>query len=95
MSIEKHLDLLGWRVKDRVSGFEGTVTHVGLDLYGCVQAIVFPPVARKDDGTQVAEDGRWCDVARLERVGVERVMEPIPMKGDKVVGGSDNYKPVR
>lgn len=34
MSVEKHLELLGMKVKDKVSGFEGVVSTLSFDLYG-------------------------------------------------------------
>jgi len=42
VAIQKHLDLLGHKVTDRVSGFTGVVTSIGFDLYGCIQAVVTP-----------------------------------------------------
>lgn len=42
INLKKHLDLLGMRVEDRVTGFRGVVSSVGFDLYGCIQAIVNP-----------------------------------------------------
>lgn len=42
MSIQNHLDLLGRPVRDKVSGFTGTVTSICFDLFGCVQAVVAP-----------------------------------------------------
>ena len=35
--VQSHLSLLGFRALDIVSGFEGTVTSVSFELYGCVQ----------------------------------------------------------
>lgn len=61
MYVEKHLDLLGKRVVDKVTGFVGVVTSVSFDLYGCVQAIVHPGLA--DDG-KIREQS-WFDIARL------------------------------
>lgn len=90
----EHLDWLGWKVRDRVTGFTGVVSHVGIDLYGCVQGTVTPEVVVEKNGLQRAEDSRWFDLARLDRVGKKRVMEPIPVKGEtKVAGGFD--KPVK
>ena len=42
MLIKKHLDLLGHKVKDKVSGFQGVVISMSFDLYGCIQADVRP-----------------------------------------------------
>jgi hypothetical protein len=93
--MERHVALLGWKVRDKVTGFTGTVTHVGIDLYGCVQAIVHPPVITEKGGEQKTGDSHWFDVARLERMGKAPVMRPVPVKGDAVVAGADLYKPVK
>ena len=68
--MKKHLELLGLKVEDRVTGFNGVVTSVSFDLYGCVQAIVSPSVAK--DGK--VPDGRWFDVTRLKIVSKKPVM---------------------
>lgn len=39
-NIRKHLEMLGYAVRDRVTGLEGIVTSIGFDLYGCIQAVV-------------------------------------------------------
>jgi hypothetical protein len=86
-------DLLGWKVKDRVTGYTGVVTHIGLDLYGCVQGIVWGTV--RDDGKPA--ESAWFDLVRLERVGDQRVMEPVPMKGAAPEGtaGPEANKPTK
>lgn len=61
MSTQAHLDLLGLKVKDKVTGFKGVVTSMSFDLYGCIQAIVTPEV--NDKGA--TGDSQWFDVARL------------------------------
>lgn len=40
---KKHIDLLGFRVEDRVTGLVGVITSVTFDLYGCIQGLVTPP----------------------------------------------------
>ncbi len=87
----KDLELLGWRVRDRVTNFQGTVTHIGQDLYGCVQAIV-QPEGYMEKGEQKTPESRWFDLSRLVKVGRSRVMEPVPVKG---YAGPDNNKPVK
>lgn len=57
----EHLQLLGLKVKDRVTGFEGVVTSVSFDLYGCIQATVHPGLG--SDG-KISEQA-WFDVNRL------------------------------
>ena len=74
MKRDEYIDLLGRTAKDRVTGFSGVVASISFDLYGCVQAVLTPPIDK--DGKP--QDGRWFDVNRLEMQGAERVM-PVPM----------------
>jgi len=69
--IEDHLDLLGLKVTDKVTGFKGVVTAVSFDLYGCIQAIVSPFASKAENKI---EDSRWFDVTRLEVVNKKPVM---------------------
>jgi hypothetical protein len=62
MQVQKHIDLLGRKCKDRVTGLEGIITSITFDLYGCVQAIVHPGLSK--DGT--TKDTMWFDISRLE-----------------------------
>jgi len=71
MDVSAHLDLLGRRVADRVTGIEGVVTSVSYDLYGCVQALVVPPASA--DKARV----EWYDVGRLKTLRGRRAM-PLP-----------------
>ncbi len=73
--MEKHLGLLGFKVRDVVTGFEGTVVSISFDLYGCVQGIVQPAPDKKKPN-KIAE-GRWFDMKRLRAVGRAPVM-PAP-----------------
>lgn len=59
--MKEYMDLLGKKARDRVTNFEGIVTSVCFDLYGCVQVVVSPQLK---DGK--VEDGRWMDAKRLE-----------------------------
>lgn len=70
MSTSAHLDLLGLKVKDRVTGFKGVVTSLSFDLYGCIQAIVTPQANSKGDKA----DSEWFDVTRLEVTDDKPVM---------------------
>lgn len=73
--IEKTINLLGLRARDRVTGFRGTITSVSFDLYGCVQVALSPDA--KEDQTKL-DHGHWFDVARAELIAdAERVM-PVP-----------------
>lgn len=75
MNAHDHIDLLGAKVKDKVTGFEGVVTSVSFDLYGCIQAVVTPPAG---DGKN--PDGRWFDIGRLITLEFSRAM-PVPNFG--------------
>lgn len=59
--MNKHMDLLGRKCVDKVTGMEGVVTSVSFDLYGCVQVVLHPGL--KEDGT--LRDTLWFDIARL------------------------------
>ena len=69
VNLKRHLDLLGLRVRCRVTGFCGVVTSIGFDLYGCIQAIVHPGIDK--EGKQ--GESQWFDVNRLE------VTDPTPV----------------
>ncbi len=62
--------ILGYPVRDLVTGFEGTVTSVGFDLYGCVQCVVNPPVKDGKVGEVM-----WYDFKRLVITGDKPVMD--------------------
>lgn len=68
--IKDHLDLLGRKGTDRVTGFKGVISTISHDLYGCVQAVLAPPVDK--DGKK--QDGCWFDISRIETEG-EPVMQ--------------------
>lgn len=72
ITITQHLDLLGYRVRDRVTRVEGVVVSVSFDLFGCIQAIVNRGFDK--DGKQL--ESQWFDVARLEVIDAVRVMNP-------------------
>ena len=46
--IDNHLKLLGLKVKDRATKFEGIVQSICFDLFGCIQADVRPEELDKD-----------------------------------------------
>lgn len=70
----KDLDLLGHKVKDRVSGFIGIVVSVSYDLSGCIQAYLTPQVAKH---AEKRGEGCWVDTKRLERISTRPTM-PMP-----------------
>lgn len=67
---EKHLNLLGKKAKDAVTGFSGVISTMSFDLYGCVQAVITPPVDEKGE----IKNGKWMDVTRLIITDEEPVM---------------------
>ena len=69
--VKKHLNLLGMKVEDKVTGFKGVVASISFDLYGCVQAIVNPGADK--DGKLMEQC--WFDVSRLALASNEPVME--------------------
>lgn len=71
VELAKHLELLGRRVEERVTGFTGTVTSIRFDLYGCIQGAVMPKTT--DPGK--IPDGHWFDVARLKTTSLRRVIK--------------------
>ena len=74
-----YLELLGRHVRDRVTGFQGIVESVSWDLYGCIQAVVRPPI----DDKGAMPEAKWFDVLRL-----------IVLDGDPVMaipGGFQTY----
>lgn len=68
-SIE-YIKLLGSLAKDRITDYEGVITSVSFDLYGCIQVVL---AQRKID-----EKGencvRWFDINRLD-IRNKKVME--------------------
>lgn len=72
--LQQHVDILGRKVTDKVTGFKGVAESVGFDLYGCVQVIVKPSTL-SDKGEPL--DGRWFDIQRLTFDDNSRVM-PVP-----------------
>ncbi len=70
---KKHIELLGMKVIDRITGFEGIVTTVGFDLYGCIQVDV-RPVGRTADGKLM--EGYWFDIGRIEVINNIPIMNP-------------------
>ena len=71
MHIQNHIKTLGFQVKDRVTGFKGVIESISFDLYGCVQAVVRPPI----DKNGGLPDSRWFDVTRLEFISRKPVMK--------------------
>ena len=70
-SVNQYLEILGFKVKDSVTGFMGVCDSVSFDLYGCVQCTVRPLIG-KDGKLELAQ---WFDWHRLQKVSKASVME--------------------
>lgn len=71
--MEQFLNLLGYRAKDKITGFSGVITSLCFDLYGCIQVCITQPV---DDKGQISERANaWFDTNRVDVDQTERVME--------------------
>lgn len=71
MTIQKHFDLLGMKVRDRVTGTEGVVTSLSFDLFGCIQATIDTGV----DRDMKKRDTSWWDISRLKVLSSTPVMD--------------------
>lgn len=71
MDIEEHFEMLGKPARDKVTGFQGVITSLSFDLYGCVQAVITPAVDKEGK----PQEGSWMDVTRLEILKDEAVMQ--------------------
>lgn len=72
MEVKKHMNLLGHRAKDKITGFEGVVTSLSFDLYGCIMAAINPGLTSEGK----LGDSHWFDVARLEVLSAKPVLDP-------------------
>lgn len=81
--MQKHMDLLGLKARDKVTGFEGVVSTVSFDLYGCIQVVLTPPL----DGDGKKQDGVWFDVARLEVTDDVPVMDVPDFESGPIADG--------
>ena len=68
--ILKHMEILGFKATDKVTGFKGVITSLCFDLYGCVQAAVTPEATGS-----TLEGGLWFDVTRLDIKSNKPVMD--------------------
>lgn len=82
-NVKNHLDLLGHRVRDKVTGLKGVVDSLSFDLYGCIQASVNPGIDEKDEQKPM----RWHDVSRLEVTSKKPVMDQPDFENGKVAEG--------
>ena len=95
--IDKSIEMLGKKGKDKITGSEGIITSVSFDLYGCVTVIINPSKIDKD-GKEVPSIG-WIDINRVDIIKDNYVM-PHPnferkYKETDEIGGCDLNKPAR
>lgn len=76
--INETVALLGLRATDKVTGFSGTISTVGFDLYGCVQIVLTPLAIDGKMGEAV-----WFDVNRLT-ISSDRAMA-VPAFGERPI----------
>lgn len=67
--MKEHLALLGFEVRDVVTGFTGVVTSVNFALFGCIQAVVTPLA-----NTEKKAESLWFDTNRLKIISEKPVM---------------------
>ena len=70
-AMQKEMKLLGFKAKDKITGFSGIITSVSFDLFGCIQVVISPPID-KDGKTR---EGHWFDTNRLEVTSKTAVMK--------------------
>lgn len=71
MEMNNHLEMLGLKATECVTGFSGTITTLSFDLYGCIQAVLTPAI----DKDYNMPDGKWFDVTRLRITDSNPVMQ--------------------
>lgn len=71
MKMHEHLNMLGLKVRDKITGFTRVVSAVQFNLYGCIQGMVNPYA----DGKGTTSPAIWFDLSRLEIVSSKRVMD--------------------
>jgi hypothetical protein len=69
--MEKFIAMLGFKYRDKVTGFTGTGTSLCFDLYGCVQLALSPELDKEGN----IREGKWFDLSRLERLENFRVVD--------------------
>lgn len=87
--MKHYLELLGFEVRDVVTGFTGIATTIGFDLFGCVQVIVSPEGI---DEKGELKKSSWFDHKRLVKTDRKAPVMAQPTF-ETVPGGYD--KPLR
>ncbi|MCP4101722.1 MAG: hypothetical protein GY750_09900 [Lentisphaerae bacterium] len=68
---KRHIELLGYKAKDKITGFKGVIDSVCFDLYGCVQLSLKPGIDK--DGKM--RTSFWFDVTRLKINTDKRIVD--------------------
>jgi hypothetical protein len=82
------MDILGKKVRDKVSGAEGVATSISFDLYGCIQVVVHPGVDK--DGKQ--KECHWYDFARLTVLSEVPVMDQPEFEDSRATATAQGFK---
>ena len=67
---KRHIELLGFRGTDKITGFTGVIDSTCFDLYGCIQVSLKPPIDKEGK----IPESFWFDVTRLSIDTTERVV---------------------
>ena len=73
MNRQKGMDLMGLKVRDKITGYEGVIESICYDLYGCVQACIRPEYVKNEKhelGT-----AHWFDISRVKVLDKKPVMD--------------------
>ena len=68
--IQKHINLLGLEVEDKITKFKGVVSSLRFDLYGCILVCITPS---SDKGT--VKESYWVDILRIKVLGKKPVLK--------------------
>lgn len=79
----KGKELLGLKVRERVTGIEGIVTSISFDLYGCIMGLVTPSAKNKTERV----DSHWFDMKRLQILSKKPVMKCPDFEIPEIGGG--------
>ena len=89
VNVQKDLTLLGMKARDCVTGFEGVVTSISFDLYGCNSALINPGLDKEGK----TKDSHWFDINRLKIISKHPVMRQPEFVSGTVEKGAE-IKPI-
>lgn len=70
--MQKHIEILGWNVTDKITGAKGVAMSVSFGLSGCIQVLVSP---KADVNGNRSKDSSWYDIPRLKKTGKSPIMD--------------------